>query len=303
MKKMINLIISLVWLAVAFILIWIFWYSFKSGAMFGFSGNNLFKQENKRIFEDVTNAIIDKIDANLISVGLDITGDEDEKLQVNAIGSDKVLENLSVYVENETLFIKEVRKSGINLVAPKNESICVLLPKKFLEKNDFVIDAKNNSGSIKIRDCDLESLHAKNISGSIKVYESNVENFNAKNTSGSIKVYDSTIDTASADSVSGSVSLDGSFGDFSVENVSGSITVNSKSMFQKDSSAKSVSGSVSITIPENDGFGFEYKTASGNIKSSFSEEKLSKSGLSVYKDGGNTLNVKTTSGSIDIKKY
>ena len=71
-------------------------------------------------------------------------------------------------------------------------------------------------------------------------------------------------------------------------------------MLKKDSRFKSMSGSVRLTLPDNDGFIMKYSSMSGSVSNRFTGLRAEKSGTNTYKNGGITLTLESMSGSVSI---
>ena len=101
------------------------------------------------------------------------------------------------------------------------------------------------------------------------------------------------------DSVSGRIDLTGSFEKISANSVSGSIDIVSDTML-KEFELDAVSGSTTLTLPENDGFTFTFEKVSGSFSSDVS---CSQNGEKyVYKDGRAEFSADVVSGSVRLKR-
>ncbi len=144
-----------------------------------------------------------------------------------------------------------------------------------------------------------------NVSGSIQVEKITANSFDIDVVSGSIKLTDINADSVDTDSVSGSTNIEGKFSKFDVDSVSGSVNVRTSDMVDSKSSVNTVSGSVHIYIPENNGFTLDYSSVSGTTRNEFTgfkSDSKTKSGKNEYKNGGVKISAETISGSIHVEK-
>ena len=193
-------------------------------------------------------------------------------------------------MEGDTLSIKtpSIMKSGFNF-NPFKTSVEILVPSSF-----------NTSKLAGKRDISLDT-----ISGSIRVENIKAESFNIDSVSGSIKLTDIDADSVDVDSTSGSVSMSGSLGRFQVDNVSGSIRIETDVMPSSKCSVETISGSVTIALPENNGFTLDYSSVSGSTENKFTgfrSDRKSRSGKDIYKNGDIKISAGTISGSIHVEK-
>ena len=134
-----------------------------------------------------------------------------------------------------------------------------------------------------------------------KVSTNSIDAGNTFTVSGRISTQDSRFDKISGETVSGRCEIISVINnEFDVSTVSGSIKIDTSVMPKFGGSCDSVSGSVKVYIPKNDGFKLCYETMSGSITNDFTSTKLKKSGENVYKNGGTTFDVETVSGSVLI---
>ena len=98
---------------------------------------------------------------------------------------------------------------------------------------------------------------------------------------------------------SSKIELSGEFSELNVNSTGSSIVVNSSTMLQKIKSI-STGAYVKVSIPENDGFTFQFKRMSGNFKSDFS--LITDRGTHIYKNGNSTFNAEVRGGNFTLCK-
>ena len=144
-----------------------------------------------------------------------------------------------------------------------------------------------------------------NVSGGVNIENLKAGSFNVEVVSGSIKLIDIDADYVDTESVSGSTTVEGKFRKFDIDTVSGSVHIKTSDMVDSKSSVNAISGSVEISIPENNGFTLDYSSVSGtthNEFTGFKSDRKTKSGNDVYKNGNVKITVGTVSGGINVKK-
>lgn len=152
-------------------------------------------------------------------------------------------------------------------------------------------------------DCQINSLYVDLVSGEVKVSSLNAKKMKLHSVSGAITADGCISDSLTADTTSGSITYDGALRSFDCHSISGAVRVALSKMLTDDSFAETVSGSVRITLPENDGFILRYDTVSGRVHDEFSGSSIGHgSGEFTYKTNGPIVSLKTVSGSISVEE-
>lgn len=136
-------------------------------------------------------------------------------------------------------------------------------------------------------------------SGSITLRDVTAKDLEVGTASGKLELAGCRADEVSLNSVSGSVAAQGYFEKVNVGNVSGSIRVRSEVML-KDLNVDTVSGSVTIAIPENEGFTLEHSKVSGGLDSDFALSL--RDDEYTYGNGGADFAVSSVSGSLHLTR-
>lgn len=122
--------------------------------------------------------------------------------------------------------------------------------------------------------------------------------FDLATVSGNIDGVGMTADNIDAETVSGEISwTDGSFKTVDAESVSGDIKASFATM-PSDIKVETVSGSMTLGLPENEGFKVDYDKVSGDFDCEFNV-KLNKN-MAMYKNGANKIKMDTVSGDMNI---
>lgn len=132
----------------------------------------------------------------------------------------------------------------------------------------------------------------------------NIENIKAGNqidletVSGNIEGANITANNIDAETVSGKIRwTDGSFQSVDAESVSGAINASFATM-PSDIKVETVSGSMTLGLPENEGFKVDYDKVSGDFDCEFNV-KINKN-MAMYKNGVNKIKMNTVSGDMNI---
>ncbi len=162
---------------------------------------------------------------------------------------------------------------------------------------DIEIDAV--SASVNLNGVYGQELEVDTVSG--KIYCNNIDGNDLEfdSTSGAIVCENSSAKSVSVDNVSGSIQLSGTFDKIDVDTVSGETKLNCATVPSKIE-ADGVSGSISISLPEDASFTASLDSISGSISSDF-PGTLGEDRITVG-DGIADFRVNTVSGSLHINK-
>jgi len=172
--------------------------------------------------------------------------------------------------------------------------------------NGEEVQMRSTSGSFKIGKAIVRDLFEMGtISGSFEADNIEAQKVKVESTTGTVTIKNAVAEKVTSTSISGAVQMNLQEGSAEMSTTSGEISVSFEKDFQKFK-ANSVSGSVTLKVPEDAGFKAEIKTVSGSIDcKDFSLKILSskKNHLEAEAgDGDSEIEVYTTSGSVSIKK-
>lgn len=190
-----------------------------------------------------------------------------------------------------TLYIPAAYKNNVAL-----HSVSGTIDAKDFSAAELKLDTTSgtiNAGNIQASG----NASASSVSGEITLRDVSAGSTDMHETSGTISVSGGNLGKVSAHSTSGEITLDAQQID-SVDagSTSGSVRVSSESM-PTNIKVGTVSGSVTLELPENDGFTLRTSSVSGSVSNDFATAH------GVYKNGGqNNIEVGTTSGSITLIK-
>jgi len=235
----------------------------------------------------------DSFDISLTSESLFFEESSTNDVIVELYGTEETAPVIDV--EGKTLSVESpsIKHSIINLGGRK---VIIKLPKGYIAKS---VDIDLSSGSTHITNCNFEILESKNSSGSVHIDNCKMNKAEVVSHSGSVNVNNCEIPVADLNSTSGSVRANGVFEKLKVHAVSGSVRVDLNKPLKEDSEINTTSGSVHITLPSNSDLKIKYAVTSGSYHNSLTHNS-GKRGTDQIGEGGPTLEVGTTSGSINI---
>ena len=245
---------------------------------------------------------ISELSLELIPESIDLTKSSDSFIHVR-VSSLAGAESPVPRIKNHVLEIKRSKpKTRFFSFYAFKESVEVSIPESLMLKKDFIIQAFSTSGSISMSDMSASEIFAYSTSGSIRAKKVHAIKLDFKSTSGSVKVEDSSCKNASLHSTSGSIVFEGFADEADLRSTSGSVNAVFLEMPKKNSRFVSTSGSVRLSLPENEGFDFHYSTISGSVRNEFTGFRGKKTGVNRYKDGGIAFDLSSTSGSVRIER-
>lgn len=253
-----------------------------------FPASSIKKIEAELVYERL---VFEVWDGNTVKVLIESTLDKNKIPEISSSGN--------------TLRIatRKNMKFGINLGTWNVKTyVTVSIPKSLASNSGLELDANTVSGSITMEELTARSIEADTTSGSIKVYDCFAKELDCESVSGSVTVDNGEYSDAEMKTTSGSIKLYATTTDrFKLESVSGSIKCETKAVPAKGGKANTVSGSVTLALPKNDGFTLDYSSMSGSVKNEFTGFSGKRSGKDTYKDGNPTFDVETMSGSIKVE--
>lgn len=197
-------------------------------------------------------------------------------------------------------FFNFFERSSYDVFIPKSycENITITNVSGSLEfEGDFCgnqMEVKTTSGSIRHQGTiKSKNLTLSSVSGSIQMDHLTTEQASLKTTSGSIRVENITGDQKLY-TVSGSIKVENTNGGITYDTTSGSIKIGQFHM-TKDSSLKTVSGSIRVILSEDTSCEISTKTVSGHITTPNDSHLVGTNPV-------NRLSLKTTSGSIKVEQ-
>lgn len=252
--------------------------------------------EYAKITENIVN-----FDISLVNEDFNIEIWDNDYTEVTIVSSFTEDKRPKINMEGETLQIKVPKRNNTKLSYSK-DSVTIKIPKKLAEGINEV-DVNIVSGNVLISNIVSSVMKIESVSGEINVNESKIDKLNSNSVSGKTIVVDSSINQINSEAISGKIEIMSDISEtFDLSTVSGKIIVESNVMPSLGGDSESISGSIEISIPENNGFALDFESTSGTITNEFTNSKFKKSGENLYKDGNIELEIETVSGNISILK-
>ncbi len=242
---------------------------------------------------------VSEIDISLVSESLTVVAGGGSSVEVSVKTNKVEAYDPEVSCENGRLVI--IQRNGRLPVGYQGE-VEIRIPSSFalVEGNGWIM--RTVSGSIKADALCANTITVGSISGSVKLDKVQcLDVLDVSSISGSIDISGSTVKLL-ASSKSGKIEMDGTALEIAADNTSGSIQMSLDKPILFDSVFETVSGSISIEMPEHPGFSHNYKSTSGSIKNDFTGFSGNDKGVTVYKSAQVFIQTKTVSGSIKIEK-
>ena len=145
----------------------------------------------------------------------------------------------------------------------------------------------------------LRELELDSISGSVTLTGGSYENLDFDSTSGELTLMGAAVGELSADTTSGSLTLDGDFTQVEFDTTSGSMELTASALPQ-NISCDTVSGGVTLTLPENSGFSASLDSVSGSLTVDGFTGSLHGDEF-VYGQGGPAYEFDSVSGDVRIR--
>jgi lia operon protein LiaG len=311
----------------------------------GLLKKNLFGNYDIDETSEISTKGTDRITINAVSSEINIQTHDSEKVEAHFYGDVSTLDPdarpfLEATKKGDTIAVAIKYPKTMSSFTSERTCLDVKIPKRWAEDLEVTsvsgkisapeltgkdIRINSTSGSIQIDnitgknirlvttsgDFKLGELIARDtfkqstISGTSSINKVEAEDIKLEVTSGSTSIQNAICEKVTSSSISGSVEINLKDGSAEMASSSGNIQVRFEEGFN-DFSAKSISGSVNLDIPEYSEFELEVKTISGDVKcGDFDMRVIStkKNNLkAITGDGDSKIDIQTSSGNVRIQK-
>lgn len=213
------------------------------------------------------------------------TDEEDIKIHFygrSALKSEKALPKLITNLEGSKLKIEIEYPKVLFSWAAADVLLNVYIPRDY--RDNVIIDAV--SAEVDISNLDINNFQCKTVSGDLKIKSLGSDNLTLKTTSGDVNIMDFT-------------------GSLKADSVSGDINVRYR-VFDNNIDVKTISGKVTIDLPQNAEFYLKTNTVSGEVVTKFPITIISFNKMNQLEGtvgtGDNSIIIDTVSGDIYINK-
>ncbi len=196
------------------------------------------------------------------------------------------------------LELPRVSLGSLEDVEIKSVSGVITLPDLSVE--DLTISTVN--GAVNASRLQAEDMKLSSVSGNLRLMEIQGENVEVSSVNGEINVQSFRGEDAVLKTVSGKLKAIGTGESLEVSTVSGKAEVILTEMPDSDVNLHTVSGRVSLKIPESGGFTVDYNTKFGTFRSDFPLEGTigAKIGEGTYGSGDTEISASAVSGVIEL---
>ncbi len=213
------------------------------------------------------------------------TDEEDIKIHFygrSALKSEKALPKLITNLEGSKLKIEIEYPKVLFSWAAADVLLDIYIPRDY--RDNVIIDAV--SADVDISNLDINNFQCKTVSGDLKIKSLGSDNLTLKTTSGDVNIMDFT-------------------GNLKADSVSGDIDVRYR-VFDNNIDIKTISGKVTIDLPQNAEFYLKTNTVSGEVVTKFPITIISFNKMNQLEGtvgiGDNSIIIDTVSGDIYINK-
>lgn len=161
------------------------------------------------------------------------------------------------------------------------------------------IQVTSAAGDLNLNGLQGEEARVSSVSGDIKLAMGTVGTLMARTDSGWLQGYEMQVKECHLSNVTGDLDYRGSGDSVFVDMVSGAVRME-LSACPREGEFQSVSGRISLTVPDNDGFEAECSSMSGHFSSEF--PGMGEGGSLRYGLGGPKLRFATTSGDVAVRR-
>lgn len=261
--------------------------------------------------------------------------DMQEELKKNQVKKQYLIKTQGDPVSNINLINIELRSGDVEVITEARKDICIeALGYGGEDVTLELLDIKDVDGIINItqdpnakskatffgilhieRDVDIlirlphnyqKNLSIKTQSGDLAVRNIGIKGLEFNSVSGSVEGGDMMVESCVIKTISGDITIANFYGELLFSTTSGDVDANIRSL-DYDINGRCISGDVAFYIPSDAEFGLSLRSTSGHMNCDFPVTMLggnlkNKMRGKVVNDKHN-INVETTSGDIDIKRY
>lgn len=269
------------------------WLNFGVGMGYAYSGSEKYAVGGGSVIANDTQSI----EINWISGNVDVVPYDGDTIQFDEKSYGSVDEAHAMrYLAENGKFIIQFCSPRVRWRSLRNyrKDLTVKLPYELALRN-FTLNAV--SVDIHLEGIRAGDLDINSVTGSMTVKDTSGETITLKNVSGNIAAEDILAATLRANTVSGHINIAAKVERAKLNSVSGLVKLYTDENV-RDIDIVTVSGGISLELPENDGFNVRYSSVSGGFNCEFPVEISGKHGI--YKNGIRDISFKTVSGGMSI---
>ncbi len=230
------------------------------------------------------------------------SGDEsDVKIRELSDETLQIKQHLNYHIANNILYISNGSTSDSSLFHFSKPKIdCeIYVPADMLQDGADSITVSTTKADVQISQIRIPILSVTTESGSVFFDQVFAERMTVVTASGKITSDNGVSNVIECISQSGTIAINDVCSDLILKATSGDISAAPDSIFMR-ADISTVSGNINLTLPESSGMKMNINEGSGSFDCEF--DVLTSGGYYIYKNGKIPLNIKTTSGSIQLYK-
>lgn len=239
---------------------------------------------------------ITNIDINWVSGQIEIEAYDGNVIKFSEESNGNLEEDarMRYFINGGDLTIQFCANNYISLNS-LNKKLKMQIPKAYMG----ALDLDNVSANVDIGEIVFSQLEIDSVSAVLGFAGTSAAEVDIDTVSGAVKAENCSFAKLDADSVSGAMTYTGAYQVCDLDSTSGAVAVNS-SVCPAELDIDTISGAVTLTLPENDGFTVKRDSVSGSFTCQF--ETALHDGDYIYKNGAARFKVGTVSGSLYIHK-
>lgn len=245
---------------------------------------------------------IEKLDIDWISGNVSIVPYDGDTVKVDEADRENEEYKLRYKTTGGTLTVKACKSSVFTGLSGDelDKELTIYLPKNIAE-NLKSVKVNGISADFRMEGLKTNNITAETISGILSFCNTQCAiKLKAETVSGEIGANETVAPRLIANTVSGNCNMSGDFNEIDGETVSGEMHLVSKNAV-RDIDVSSVSGKITLNLPETDGFKVSVDTKCGKFQSDF--EMTAQGNKYIYGDGLLGYHIETVSGDIYIGKF
>lgn len=269
------------------------------GFSFNFSNTHHYAHaERYQVGSGQTDEAVHTIDINWVAGTVKLIP-TDGALRWKETSSRALAEKWQVHylVENGVLHLQFREASWLNIGSTPAKELTVYVPAALSLRE---LDVENVSGAIAVTDLSPQTADLETVSGDITIQHMTCDELDMTTVSGELTASGLTATSLEGESVSGGMQVDGAVQRWDFDSVSGDGAL-STTVCPRKVDAETVSGDITLTIPDNDGFTVDLDAPNKHFVCDFPVSSPEED-TRMYKNGGADFFFDSVSGDIRLVK-
>ncbi len=242
---------------------------------------------------------ISSVEIHWVAGSVKVEPFDGDKIEIRESGYAKESDKLRYRVTDGRLVIRFSKSNVFFIFGVRPPKDLVLRLPRSIAADLKALEIESVSAGVFAGDLNAGELNVKSVSGSIELDGITAGKADLESVSGSINASHLKTETLDTNNVSGGTEIYGDIQRVDAEAVSGKITVSSETAMQS-AEINTVSGAITLYLPDGSGFTAKHETVSGRINSDFAFTTAGKK--YTCGDGKCEIDAETVSGDLNIRK-